>query len=345
MMRQTNYPTPEALRERADKLRGEIESASRSSEYPRRAKSVRIAMADALEEYASSVDKYGEQLRTTGNDRKARSARRQARLYLRAAKAMVESCECDMQSHAIANRRPFGQPILVGHHSEGRHRRDLQRQENLDRKRFELYEKAKRLKRSAMAVTSVAGSRVIFSDDENAIQKLEQKAQQLESERDKRKAINAEYRKLKGDIDAMTTVSDELKSSMKQLRENWYMGADKWRPFDAYTFQNTGAELRRIRNRISELKRREEAQERPVRTIGSIEIRDNLDFGKVELHFPGKPSDEIRTNLKRWGFRWVRTVGCWSRSINQDTETRLKWLAELLGEEIQAENTNHVATG
>ena len=71
-----------------------------------------------------------------------------------------------------------------------------------------------------------------------------------------------------------------------------------------------------------------------ARYIGDIEILDNLNYQKVELHFPGKPSDEIRKNLKAWGFRWVRSVGCWSRGLNNQTESRLQWLSDLVGQPI-----------
>ncbi len=46
------------------------------------------------------------------------------------------------QSHAITDMIPMGQPILVGHHSEARHRRDLDKSWNLMGKGVELSNKA-----------------------------------------------------------------------------------------------------------------------------------------------------------------------------------------------------------
>jgi hypothetical protein len=110
----------------------------------------------------------------------------------------------------------------------------------------------------------------------------------------------------------------------------------------AYSLTNLGANIRRVRQQIEEHEAMDDQEERPERRItypgpemdSDVIIRDNLEFLKVELHFPGKPSDEIRHSLRTWGFRWVRSAGCWSRSISGETEARLGWLAQLLGGEL-----------
>lgn len=52
-------------------------------------------------------------------------------------------------SHAAVADIPFGQPILVGHHSEGRHRRALAQRDNRIRKSIEEDERAKYWERRA----------------------------------------------------------------------------------------------------------------------------------------------------------------------------------------------------
>jgi len=59
-----------------------------------------------------------------------------------AASAENKSNVAYQQSHAITEHIPMGQPILVGHHSEARHRRDLDRSWNLLGKSVELSDKA-----------------------------------------------------------------------------------------------------------------------------------------------------------------------------------------------------------
>ncbi len=60
----------------------------------------------------------------------------------RAEKARQRAVDRLGEADKISNMIPFGQPILVGHHSEGRHRRDLTGIENNTRKGYEELKKA-----------------------------------------------------------------------------------------------------------------------------------------------------------------------------------------------------------
>ena len=44
---------------------------------------------------------------------------------------------------------------------------------------------------------------------------------------------------------------------------------------------------------------------------GDIKIVDNIEENRVQIFFPGKPEQEMRTKLKRHGFRWTPNNGCW----------------------------------
>src|ERR1700733_8393719 len=71
----------------------------------------------------------------------------------------------------IADGIPFGQPILVGHHSEGRHRRDLARIESGMRAAIELGDKAETQARTADNIEA-ATEAAIYDDDPDAIERL-----------------------------------------------------------------------------------------------------------------------------------------------------------------------------
>jgi len=58
----------------------------------------------------------------------------------------------DVSVREISDNIPLGQPILVGHHSEKRHRRDLARIQNGTRKTYEEMDKVKRHQRAAEAI-------------------------------------------------------------------------------------------------------------------------------------------------------------------------------------------------
>ena len=98
-----------------------------------------------------------------------KQAARKARLERAAATAGASAAALSMRASAIAAMIPFGQPILVGHHSERRHRRDASRIGALHTKAHEARTEAADLARRA-AVVGTAG---ISSDDPDAIAKLE----------------------------------------------------------------------------------------------------------------------------------------------------------------------------
>ena len=75
-----------------------------------------------------------------------RLAQRRERLEQRAAKARAES-EARSASADSLSQVMNGQPILVGHHSEKRHRSDLNKMWRNMKKSSELYTEAKELER------------------------------------------------------------------------------------------------------------------------------------------------------------------------------------------------------
>ena len=100
--------------------------------------------------------------------------------------------EADARSNSTANRILIstpGQPILVDHHSERYHRNLIKKANNDIRKSIELSDKSKYYERRA---EEVANSNAIYSDDPLAIQKLKDKVEYLENEREKIKARDHE---------------------------------------------------------------------------------------------------------------------------------------------------------
>lgn len=54
-------------------------------------------------------------------------------------------------------------------------------------------------------------------------------------------------------------------------------------------------------------------------TFDDITIEECYSENRVRIYFPGKPDDEMRENLKRHGFRWAPSMGCWQAYINHWT--------------------------
>jgi len=203
---------------------------------------------------------------------------------------------------------PPGQPILVGHHSERGHRAHLNRVDNNMRKSIEHSEKAEYYKQKAAGV----GKGGISSDDPEAVKKLLAKLEKLEANQEYMKAVNKAVRlkdTAKGDqILRDMGVSDE---TIHELRTPDFAGRVA---FPSYMLQNNNGNMRRIRERIEELRNA------PTETIehqsGDIRVIENADENRVQIIFPGKPPAEVRKVLKSHGFRWSRYNMAWQRHLN-----------------------------
>jgi len=82
--------------------------------------------------------------------------------------------------------------------------------------------------------------------------------------------------------------------------------------FAGFNLTNNNANIRRLKLRLADLEKRSE-QETTEKEENGITIIDNVEENRLQLFFPGKPCEEIRTDLKSSGFRWSRFNGCWQR--------------------------------
>ena len=127
-------------------------------------------------------------------DYQERKEARIDRMEERAAHAQAESTAASHAAHEIMRLIPPGQPILVGHHSERHHRRDLDKIDRNMRKSIEAGEKAAYY---ASRAANAASNHAISSDDPDAVEKLEAKLAKLQAQQERDKAMNAWYRKRK----------------------------------------------------------------------------------------------------------------------------------------------------
>lgn len=157
----------------------------------------------------------------------------------REAKAEATRARVDQIAGAI----PFGQPILVGHHSEKRHRRDADRIHDGMRKSIADFEKAKEFRQRADSIEAAA-DRSIYSDDSDAAAQLAERIAERESELAEKKAANALARK--GLPLSEYGLSDDLLAEAESNFRHWPGGTDV--PFP--TVKNLSAAIRRDRKRL-----------------------------------------------------------------------------------------------
>lgn len=87
--------------------------------------------------------------RSDGFNAQERARKKAEKLQGYANNADQKSKDFYKKSHAYVEHIPFGQPILVGHHSEGRHRRAIDNSWNAMGKSVELSDKAEEYERRA----------------------------------------------------------------------------------------------------------------------------------------------------------------------------------------------------
>ena len=152
----------------------------------------------------------------------------------------------------IADGIPMGQPILIGHHSEKRHRKDIDRMDRGMRRGIESQEMARDMTSRAGNIED-AVDRAIYRDDPDAIERLTAKLAELEGRRARYKAENAAYRK--GDTAFAACLGIDL-AHASALREKIEAGYSWCRqPHPSYSLQNLGGTITKERKRLAELVR------------------------------------------------------------------------------------------
>lgn len=211
--------------------------------------------------------------------RKDYEERREQRIqrYNELSKKAKEKSERYYNSNAnrILQMTP-GQPIIIGHHSERKAIRLHERASEDIRKAIEEDNKSKYYEEK---IETVKNNKAIYNDDPNAIQKLKEKLEYLENQRNLIKA-------------------DPEHSS-------WQL-------------QNIGATIRETKKRIMRLEKLEEMQFDDIEFSGGKVIR-NKEINRIQILFDTKPDENIRNELKRKGFHWSSRESAWQREFNANT--------------------------
>lgn len=241
-------------------------------------------------------------------------ARRQ-RLLAIAARLEREGNARYARAKALADVIPFGQPILVGHHSEGRDRRYRAKIHGNFSKAFAAQEAAKRVAAKAEAV----GTGGVSSDDPDAVAKLSAQVTALETMQTRMRAANAAIRRHKkagaqSQVAALVAMGYAEDVAVKLLQPDFCGRIG----YPDYAMTNNNANIKRIKARIAALSVVAAQADAPSEEIdcGAYTVVKNFGANRVQVVFPGKPDYAVREVLKRSGFRWSPTEGAWQRMMN-----------------------------
>lgn len=126
---------------------------------------------------------------------------------------------------------------------------------------------------------------------------------------------NDYYRK-HGTLDGCTLASEEVIRKIKiDMKSSWRF-SDK--PFESYTLSNQNAEIRRLRGRIEELRKQKTEPPPAGWDFDGGEVVVSTSANRLQIIFYDKPDDDLRQELKQYGFRWAPSVGAWQRQLTKN---------------------------
>jgi len=237
-----------------------------------------------------------------------KQAARKDRLIERAEKKAAQSDELWQKGRSYVEDIPFGQPILVGHHSERHHRKAIERSQAAASKSVALSNEADKLERRAASV----GRHGIQSDDPKAIEKLKGKLKALEKSQETMKQANKALRN--GDDEALQNLGLNA-AQIQEIKKPDFAGRVGFAP---YVLSNNNAEIRRTQKRIAEL---EALRGKAPLSYTCNDYKIYIDDGRVHIHFEeGKPSAAVRQLLsKTYSFKFSRYSGTWVRKATANS--------------------------
>ena len=171
------------------------------------------------------------------------------------------------------------------------------------------------------------GAQTIRTDDDNALESLEKKVEELKKAHQIMVEANKYFRKHKT-LDGFDKLSDELKKEVEQTRAAW--GQPDMQPFPQYALQNSNQEIKRLEGRVKELKGLKDSEGlREINEFYSL-ITDKNDM-RIRISFEmGRPDQEVIDMLKGKAFKWSPKNEAWQRQLTNNAVYDTKKLQESL---------------
>jgi len=179
-----------------------------------------------------------------------------------------------------------------------------------------------------LAIERYGSKALISSDDPDAVEQLARKLEKCEQLQTLMKAVNKVVGAKKLDRptkEAQVRVllveagckEDNVDSKVSSVFETTHGELG----FPKYKLKNNGAEIRRLKKRIEELRERENDVTRTVDIsatenslfTGTITVTDNVEENRFQIEFPKNPGKEMCQTLGQHGFVWRPSESVWQR--------------------------------
>lgn len=166
-------------------------------------------------------------------------------------------------------------------------------------------------------IDNILNNITIYSNDDLAIEKLEERIKWLTELQEKAKRINAYYRKNKT-MTGFEILSDEgAKAWDKSIQESLHKV-----PYAPFELSNNNANINRLKDRVEEIKKLKERaiqkSENKYPNVDGVKVEENAEDMRIRLFFEDIPSKEIRDILKSNGFKWSPKNKAWQRQLTNN---------------------------
>lgn len=165
------------------------------------------------------------------------------------------------------------------------------------------------------------GKDIIKSEDSDAVERLEEKLAGLKEDQERMKVANKFIRlkNVEKGNEGLTNMGYSEKE-IKELREPDFCGRVGYPP---YMLQNNNANIHRVEGRIKQLKAAKERGNREEENR-YFRVVENTEIMRLQIFFDEKPVQDIRSILKKNGFKWSSKNGCWQRQLTDNAKYSLE---------------------
>jgi hypothetical protein len=188
----------------------------------------------------------------------------------------------------------------------------------------------------AIRKTLCPSLRPIMAGDSDAVSRLQDEITRAEQMQARMKVANQVVRTYRG--------KDETAGIAKLVEQGFteQQAVKLFEPdfcgrygFPDYALTNNSANLRRMKLRLAQISRAK-AQKGFEAQGENARLEDCPAENRVRLFYAGKPDVETRDRLKKTGFRWSPTLGCWQAYRHQHTYDFAKREAGVTEEQVKA---------
>lgn len=174
------------------------------------------------------------------------------------------------------------------------------------------------------------GTGAIDLADPHAREMLQDRLNSLQVELERDKKLNAYWRKHKTFIGCPELSESYAEKLTKEISEMLNRCAWITKPFPDYELTSLRDKIKRTRERLEELDRRQAAAEDPDsnnnKKFDGGEIIRNIALDRLQIIFESIPDTETRNALKTNGFRWSPKNKAWQRQLTDNAEYALQRL-------------------